>query len=306
MNKRTEQTRWTPKRLLSLLMALIMTLSLLPPTTALATEVGNDATLVFDPTLAEGSSKTITLDGKTTVVQPISANETLGRQIADGSISDDGPSWNLSFAIDGVAVDKPNDTIGATIYASIKGKNSVGAKITEVLVTDDVTQTGWGQRKETTAKGYITVGTDGCARFTLSLKYEVNGTETYTKSTHVVIMSLWTGYNVTYTNDNGETLTTAKTVANDASSGNYEQVYTIPADATASKDGYTFEGWQVSGDGSSPTGVVSSGDTITGITSDITLKANLVKDQEISFDPVYSGVSGLPYLLVCDKEAIEV
>ena len=36
MNKRTEQTRWTPKRLLSLLMALIMTLSLLPPTTALA------------------------------------------------------------------------------------------------------------------------------------------------------------------------------------------------------------------------------------------------------------------------------
>ena len=30
MNKRTEQTRWIPKRLLSLLMALIMTLSLLP------------------------------------------------------------------------------------------------------------------------------------------------------------------------------------------------------------------------------------------------------------------------------------
>lgn len=37
MNKRTEQTRWTPKRLLSLLMALIMTLSLLP-TAALAAD----------------------------------------------------------------------------------------------------------------------------------------------------------------------------------------------------------------------------------------------------------------------------
>lgn len=115
-------------------------------------------------------------------------------------------------------------------------------------------------------------------------------------------MSLWTGYNVTYTQDAGETFTgllstTAKTVANDASSGNYEQVYTIPADATASKDGYTFEGWQVSGSGSFPTGVVPSGTMITGITSDITLKANLVKNQEISFDPVYSGVSGLPYLL---------
>lgn len=35
MNKQAELTRWTPKRLLSLLMALIMTLSLLP-TAALA------------------------------------------------------------------------------------------------------------------------------------------------------------------------------------------------------------------------------------------------------------------------------
>lgn len=116
-------------------------------------------------------------------------------------------------------------------------------------------------------------------------------------------MNLWTGYNVTYTQDAGETFTgvpagnNAKTVAKDASSGVYEQVYTIPADATASKDGYTFEGWQVSSIGSLPAGVVSSGTMIDGITSDITLKANLVKNQVISFDPVYSGVSGLPYTL---------
>lgn len=37
MNKQAELTRWTPKRLLSLLMALIMTLSLLP-TAAFAAE----------------------------------------------------------------------------------------------------------------------------------------------------------------------------------------------------------------------------------------------------------------------------
>ena len=116
-------------------------------------------------------------------------------------------------------------------------------------------------------------------------------------------MSLWTGYNVTYTNDNGETFTgvpvgnNAKTVAKDASNGNYEQVYTIPADAAASKDNCTFEGWIVIGGGSLPAGVVPSGTMIDGITSDITLKANLVKNQDISFDPVYSGVSGLPYLL---------
>lgn len=115
-------------------------------------------------------------------------------------------------------------------------------------------------------------------------------------------MSLWTGYNVTYMKDTDETITgltstTAKTVAKDADNGVYEQVYTIPADATASKDGYTFEGWIVSGNGSLPTGVVPSGTMIDGITSDITLKANLVLNQPISFDPVYSGVSGLPYLL---------
>lgn len=41
MNKQAELTRWTPKRLLSLLMALIMTLSLLP-TAAFADDEGGD------------------------------------------------------------------------------------------------------------------------------------------------------------------------------------------------------------------------------------------------------------------------
>ena len=49
MNKRTEQTRWTPKRLLSLLMALIMTLSLLP-TAALAAAGDYNVTITDYPT----------------------------------------------------------------------------------------------------------------------------------------------------------------------------------------------------------------------------------------------------------------
>ncbi len=49
MNKRTEQTRWTPKRLLSLLMALIMTLSLLP-TAALAAADDYKLTITDYPT----------------------------------------------------------------------------------------------------------------------------------------------------------------------------------------------------------------------------------------------------------------
>ena len=47
MNKQAELTRWTPKRLLSLLMALIMTLSLLP-TAALATPASSKYSITFD------------------------------------------------------------------------------------------------------------------------------------------------------------------------------------------------------------------------------------------------------------------
>ena len=304
MNKRTEQTRWTPKRLLSLLMALIMTLSLLPPTTALATEVGNGETYTFDPTITE--NKVITNPGgPSTVVMPITPSESVMRQIASGDVEGSAIDWHIEFRFSPGAVTNPGNTIKATVSAYLNPNNDSNVKITEVSVTDNKAVLGetstWAHKTKKETDGYPKVGEDGCADFTLGLKYTVNGTE-YTKSTRVVIMNLWTGYNVTYTQVADETFTglpstTAKTVAKDASSGNYEQVYTIPAGATASKEGYTFEGWIVSSSGSLPTGVVPSGDTISGITSDITLKANLVKNQEISFDPVYSGVSGLPYLL---------
>lgn len=53
MNKQAELTRWTPKRLLSLLMALIMTLSLLP-TAALAATGGYTLTVTSTPGLIVG------------------------------------------------------------------------------------------------------------------------------------------------------------------------------------------------------------------------------------------------------------
>lgn len=282
MNKRTEQTRWTPKRLLSLLMALIMTLSLLP--TAAFAAFGNGETNTID------ASKVAT--GGTP------------NHVADGPIIDEDSTklWHLEYTIDKNAVANPNEQVTVTALAKLNsGIDS--AELTEVSISFG-NQTTYNRNKsksDLSIVGYPVVGIDGSADFTLGLKYTVNGTE-YTKSTRVVIMNLWTGYNVTYTQVADETFTglpstTAKTVAKDASSGNYEQVYTIPAGATASKEGYTFEGWIVSGEGSSPTGVVPSGTMIDGITSDITLKANLVKNQVISFDPVYSGVSGLPYLL---------
>ena len=79
-----EQTRWTPKRLLSLLLALVMLLGMMP-TAVFAAEVGNGETYYFDPTIT--GVKTITFNRKLIIVQPIGVNETPGRQIADGHIS---------------------------------------------------------------------------------------------------------------------------------------------------------------------------------------------------------------------------
>lgn len=117
-------------------------------------------------------------------------------------------------------------------------------------------------------------------------------------------MSLWTGYNVTYTQVAGETFTgvpagnTAKTVAKDANNSDYTQEYTIPDDAKASKDGYTFKGWDLYRENSlgDTLGILTQpGTTITNIEGDIRLRANLEENQTIKFNPVYSGVSGLPF-----------
>lgn len=305
MNKRTEQTRWTPKRLLSLLMALIMTLSLLPPTTALATDVGNGDTLVFDPTLDKTSSKTIILDGKTLAVLPISANETSGRQIASGDVEGTSAQWGIDFYFSPDSVSSPNTQITVTTSASLSNGDNADIKITEVSVTDNKAIVGvdtktWAHQVNSEIVGYPKVRDNGCADFTLGLKYEVNGTA-YTKSTRVVIMNLWTGYNVTYTQVQNETFmgvpagNTAKTVAKDASSGNYTQEYTIPDNAKASRDGYTFKGWDLYRSDNSLGFLTQPGTTITSIDSNIRLTAHLEQNQVILFNPVYSGVSGLPY-----------
>ncbi len=223
MNKQAELTRWTPKRLLSLLMALIMTLSLLP-TAALA--IGEGETHTFDAASMDISKKHHIADDR----------------IVDGSST----LWNLEFKIDRKEVAKPGDTIGATVYAYLNPASDSTVAITEVAVTDNSNQSKWTHTADTNIMGYPEVGTDGCARFAISVTYKVNGTDTYTKSANVVIKNLWTGYNVTYTQGADETFTgvpagnNAKTVAKNANNSDYTQEYTIPDGAKASKDGYTM------------------------------------------------------------------
>lgn len=284
MNKQAELTRWTPKRLLSLLMALIMTLSLLP--TAAFAAFGNGETNTID------ASRVATGDTP--------------NHVADGPIIDEDSTklWHLEYTIDKNAVANPNEQVTVTALAKLNsGIDS--AELTEVSISFG-NQTTYNQNKsksDLSIVGYPVVGIDGSADFTLGLKYTVNE-ETHTKSVHVVIKNLWTGYNVTYTQGAGETFigvpagNTAKTVAKDANNSDYTQEYTIPDDAKASKDGYTFKGWDLYRENSlgDTLGILTQpGTTITNIEGDIRLRANLEENQTIKFNPVYSGVSGLPF-----------
>lgn len=288
MNKRTEQTRWTPKRLLSLLMALIMTLSLLP-TAAFAAE-GEDSQILNLSSFVDPSGN---------------GNETWPN-VSSGKISDSSSTWyELAVHIDPAASYTPGMEVavqakanlslapGAAVNTSDQLKVRIKGNTHYEKSNADATEVTYTYSSESFP---ITVGQDGGISFDTKIEYSVieNGeTITGSKLVNVRINDLWTGYTVTYDPDSS----TLINVPDGNTDKTNKQEYTIPADATASKVGYTFEGWQVSGSGSSAAGVVPSGTTIDGITGDITLKANLVKNQEISFDPVYSGVSGLPYLL---------
>ena len=288
MNKRTELTRWTSKRLLSLLMALIMTLSLLP-TAAFAAE-GED-------------SKILNLSN---FVDPSGEGNETWHNVSSGTISDSSlTKYELAVHIDPTVSYIPgmevtvqakanlNLATGATVDTSNQLKVRIKGNTHYEKSKADATEVTYTYSSESFP---ITVGQDGGISFDTKIEYSVieNGdTITGSKLVNVRINDLWTGYTVTYDPD-GSTLTNVPSGNTDKTN---KQVYTIPAGATASKEGYTFEGWQVSGSGSSATGVVSSGTMIDGITGDITLKANLVPNQPIDFNPVYSGVSGLPYTL---------
>ena len=296
MNKQAELTRWTPKRLLSLLMALIMTLSLLP-TAALA----NDET----QTLHLNNFKTASGSGESESVV----------EVASGDIGTNGTRYRLSVHIDPKLDYAPGQKVDvrATADLLLKGGDQVDEshplKVTvgNTAVTSEPNSSASDSTSRTATDNSCTIGLDGSISFTTSIEYSVitSGSSeaiTGSKTVPVKIEGLWTGYNVTFTAPAGLTgvtftglpSTTAKTVAKDASSDDYEQVYTIPAGAKASKDGYTFKGWDLYREGSLSI-LTQPGTTITGIDGDIQLAAHLEENQDIFFNPVYSGVSGLPY-----------
>lgn len=304
MNKRTEQTRWTPKRLLSLLMALIMTLSLLP-TAAFADDEGGDTVYEYSNLLNANVSTEIYKwfnNNEECVHIDIYPNE-LSEANNGKTAFEEGATVNIPLHVS--MYFQPTDSTRTESYSVRVGYDGKDIRSNYLSASYSVNKQAFtfnSTKKEeklviTTTASSANDQKLGVTCSLLRLGSESTNTQIGSISFEIKL-PLVQHYTVTY-DANGGTLSAAAvngTTRTEATEENpYSQVFDIPAEAKSTLSGYTFEGWQVSGDGSFPTGVVSSGTKISGITSDITLKANLVKNQEISFDPVYSGVSGLPY-----------
>ena len=91
-------------------------------------------------------------------------------------------------------------------------------------------------------------------------------------------------YTVTYNAGDG-------TLSGVATSDKAGETYTIPADAKATKGGYTFTGWKTTLRGAET--VYQPGGKIENISADITLTAEYEQNYTITFQSEYSGASGL-------------
>ena len=96
-------------------------------------------------------------------------------------------------------------------------------------------------------------------------------------------------YKVIY-DGNGGTLNAVANAANNSTINGTS--YTIPADAAAEKEGYTFVGWY----GGNPAEYVdwNPGQTINVVNGDVHLAARFEENFKITFDPGYFGAKGIP------------
>lgn len=323
MNKRTEQTRWTPKRLLSLLMALIMTLSLLPTAafaadgeaSTLGTSAENPVEITFSSdryATADTSliKKTITEEDDTsytvTFKPQIQFVDNSGKGTASTFIYQSGIPFKPGVSISTNAHEEK--TIGQYTY-TVQQVNAVG--------NDAGASTFTGTISGSKNPGTMTVMPNDA--FTakalennmIRLKYTVYEGDSANESKRVgeVYVGI-TGiqvtdikYTITYRPGADAAWATPPTGLSETSeSGVYATTvtpgedgkasYTIDSAASVKKDGHTFVGWRVGANGSTGS-VMKAGDTIGGITGDVNLYAELEKNHTITFQSEYSGASGL-------------
>lgn len=315
MNKRTEQTRWTPKRLLSLLMALIMTLSLLP-TAALAadgdaptlgTSAANPVVITFSSNqFATADTSPITTqiseEGSTpytvTFKPQIQFVDSNGKGTASTFIYQSGIPFKPGVSISTNANEEK--TIGQYTYTV----QQVNADGTGAPNTTIVTNNIRGTSKIPVTSSLSCGGSDFSAKALennmIRLKYTVYEGDSVDDSKRVgqVYVGI-TGiavtdikYNVSYNIESGGAWVgneiVDQTTIDADERGNAS--YTIPADAKATKNNATFAGWQASG---GATGTYQPGQIIESINADITLTAKYEQNYTITFQSEYSGASGL-------------
>lgn len=325
MNKRTEQTRWTPKRLLSLLMALIMTLSLLPTAafaadgeaSTLGTSAENPVEITFSSdryATADTSliKKTITEEDDTsytvTFKPQIQFVDNSGKGTASTFIYQSGIPFKPGVSISTNAHEEK--AIGQYTYTV----QQVNADGTGAPNTATVTNNIHGTSK-IPAASLSCEGSDFTAKALennmIRLKYTVyegdsaSGTpvgEVYVGITGITVTDI--KYTITYRpGADAAWATTPTGLSQTSESGVYATTvtpgedgkasYTIDSAASVKKDGYTFVGWEANGNWSGTNSVVKTGDQITNITSDITLNAKFEQNYTITFQSEYSGASGL-------------
>ena len=233
MNKQAELTRWTPRRLLSLLMALIMTLSLLP-TAALAAE---GDTIVLSAAHWKETNKTQQLSSYT---YSDSSNQNFAFLLGIG-FDNFTPSTNL---YPGAVVEIPfkcnfNGTLNPQkITFTFKDLNSYhGTSIEDSEITFSDQHTGTLS---------ALVGGDGSLRFTVQSSYTlVNGTSGSSNLVTVQIKDLVPA-----------STWQVKFHMNDGTNAVYSSVpvqggygTTRPSDPT--REGYKFAGWYTEADSGS-------------------------------------------------------
>lgn len=326
MNKRTEQTRWTPKRLLSLLMALIMTLSLLP-TAVFAADSGTAGSSADNPVTIDYTQKTYGY--ATAATSPITTQiseegftpytVTFKPQIQFVDSSNNETANTFSYQSDipfkpGVSIStnaNEEKTIGQYAY-TVQQVNADGTAVTNTTtVTNNIHVTS----KIPAASSLSCGGSDFTAKALennmIRLKYTVYEGDSvdenklvgkvYVGITGITVTDI--KYTITYRPGAGADWATTPTGLSETSeSGVYATTvtpgedgkasYTIDSAASVKKDGHTFVGWRVGANGSTGS-VMKAGDTIGGITGDVNLYAELEKNHTITFQSEYSGASGL-------------
>ena len=312
MNKRTEQTRWTPKRLLSLLMALIMTLSLLP-TAAFAADSGTVGSSADNPVTIDYAQKTY---GYATVAtSPIttqiseegftSYTVTFKPQIQFVDSSNNETANTFSYQSDipfkpGVSIStnaNEEKTIGQYTYTV----QQVNADGTDAPNTTTVTNNIRGTSKIPAASSLSCGGSDFSAKALennmIRLKYTVyegdsvdeskRVGEVYVGITGIAVTDI--KYNVSYKMDGS----TDNIVSVSPEGNNSYASYTVSDVIQTAKGGYTFTGWKVYGPCKQNGAKVNAGEQLTNITGDITLTAGYEQNYTIMFQSEYSGASGL-------------